>query len=132
MVKGRKKTAGRSKKVKRSLAEAIISIKSTFNNTVVTLSDVDGNAVGWSSAGRRGFKGTKKGTAYAAQLAAEEICRMARDVGVREVTIFTKGPGSGKEAAVRTINGQGLKVKLIMDITPVPHNGCRPRRKRRV
>ncbi len=128
----KKAKATRRKKIKRTVPVGRIYIKSTFNNTIVTLTDEDGNTVGWSSAGTQGYKGTKKGTAYAAQLAAEEICKIAREAGVREVSIFTKGPGSGKEAAVRTINGQGIKIRLIKDITPVPHNGCRPKKKRRV
>lgn len=132
MPKEKKKKTGRARRVKRNVPEARISIKSTFNNTIVTLSDLEGNVLGWASAGTRGYKGTKKGTAFAAQLAAEEVCRIARDCGVRDVTIYTKGPGSGKEAAVRTIAGQGLRVKLIKDVTPVPHNGCRPKKKRRV
>lgn len=131
MVKQRKKTA-RTKKTRRTVTDARIYVKSTFNNTLVTVTDADGNTIAWASAGTRGFKGTKKGTAYAAQLAAEEACRQAIEAGVREVSVFTKGPGSGKEAAVRTINAQGLRIKSIKDITPVPHNGCRPKKKRRV
>ncbi len=132
MVKDKKKTGGRSKKIKRNIPEARIYVKSTFNNTVVSVADLDGNIFGWASAGTKGYKGTKKGTAYAAQLAAEEVCRIAREAGVKEISIFSKGPGSGKEAAIRTISGQGLRVKLIKDVTPVPHNGCRPKKKRRV
>jgi len=131
VVKQRKKTA-RTKKTRRTVTDARIYVKSTFNNTLVTVTDADGNTIAWASAGTRGFKGTKKGTAYAAQLAAEEACRQAIEAGVREVSVFTKGPGSGKEAAVRTINAQGLRIKSIKDITPVPHNGCRPKKKRRV
>jgi len=131
MAKQRKKTT-RTKKTRRTITDARIYVKSTFNNTIVTVTDAEGNSIAWASAGTRGFKGTKKGTAYAAQLAAEEACKQAIDAGVREVSVFTKGPGSGKEAAVRTINAQGLRIKSIKDITPVPHNGCRPKKKRRV
>jgi small subunit ribosomal protein S11 len=109
-----------------------VYIKATFNNTVITVTDTDGNAFAWSSAGSRGFKGAKKGTAYAAQIAAETALRRAMDSGLREAYVFTRGPGSGKEAAVRTIANLGVKIKGIKDVTPVPHNGCRPRGRRRV
>lgn len=130
MAKGKPKT--RKKRVKRNIVEGRIYVRSSFNNTIVTITDLEGNALAWATAGIRGFKGSKKGTAYAAQLAAEDACRQAKDMGMREVSIYTKGPGSGKEAAVRVINGQGLKIKLIRDVTSVPHNGCRPRKRRRV
>ena len=131
MAKGKERVRTR-KKVKRNIPEGHVYIHSTFNNTIVTITDTAGNVISWASAGTRGFKGTKKGTAYAAQIAAEEACRQARDAGVQQVRIYTRGPGSGKEAAIRTINGQGLRIRLIKDKTPVPHNGCRPRRRRRV
>jgi len=131
LAKGKPRGRGR-RRTKRNVPEGHIYIKSTFNNTIVTVTDSDGNVIGWSSCGTRGFKGTKKGTAYAAQMAAEEACRQAREVGMREVRIYTRGPGSGKEAAVRTINSHGLRIRLIKDVTAVPHNGCRPRRRRRV
>jgi len=130
VVKGKPKV--KKKRARRSVAEGRIYVHSSFNNTLVTVTDAEGNALAWATAGTRGFKGSKKGTAYAAQLAAEEVCRQARDLGMREVSIYTKGPGSGKEAAVRVINGQGLKIRLIRDVTSVPHNGCRPRKRRRV
>jgi small subunit ribosomal protein S11 len=130
LAKGKPKT--RKKRVKRNIVEGRIYVRSSFNNTIVTITDLEGNALAWATAGIRGFKGSKKGTAYAAQLAAEDACRQAKDMGMREVSIYTKGPGSGKEAAVRVINGQGLKIKLIRDVTSVPHNGCRPRKRRRV
>ncbi len=130
MAKGKPKT--RKKRVKRNIVEGRIYVRSSFNNTIVTVTDLEGNTLAWATSGIRGFKGTKKGTAYAAQLAAEDACRQAKDMGMREVSIYTKGPGSGKEAAVRVINGQGLKIKLIRDVTSVPHNGCRPRKRRRV
>jgi len=118
--------------VKRNIVEGRIYVRSSFNNTIVTVTDLEGNTLAWATSGIRGFKGSKKGTAYAAQLAAEDACRQAKDMGMREVSIYTKGPGSGKEAAVRVINGQGLKIRLIRDVTSVPHNGCRPRKRRRV
>ncbi len=130
MAKGKPKT--RKKRVKRNIVEGRIYVRSSFNNTIVTVTDLEGNTLAWATSGIRGFKGTKKGTAYAAQLAAEDACRQAKDMGMREVSIYTKGPGSGKEAAVRVINGQGLKIRLIRDVTSVPHNGCRPRKRRRV
>lgn len=130
MAKSKPKT--RKKRVKRNIVEGRIYVRSSFNNTIVTITDLEGNALAWATAGIRGFKGSKKGTAYAAQLAAEDACRQAKDMGMREVSIYTKGPGSGKEAAVRVINGQGLKIRLIRDVTSVPHNGCRPRKRRRV
>jgi small subunit ribosomal protein S11 len=110
----------------------VVHIHATFNNTLITVTDPDGNTFAQSSSGARGFKGAKKGTAYAAQIAAETALRKAIDSGLREVTVMTKGPGSGKEAAVRTIANLSLKVKQIKDVTPVPHNGCRPRGRRRV
>jgi small subunit ribosomal protein S11 len=109
-----------------------VHIKATFNNTVITITDDDGNVFAWSSAGSRGFKGAKKGTAFAAQIACETALRRAMDSGLREVIVFSCGPGSGKEAAIRTVANIGLKVKRIKDVTPVPHNGCRPRGRRRV
>jgi small subunit ribosomal protein S11 len=130
LAKGKPKT--RKKRVKRNIVEGRIYVRSSFNNTIVTITDLEGNTLAWATSGIRGFKGTKKGTAYAAQLAAEDACRQAKDMGMREVSIYTKGPGSGKEAAIRVINGQGLKIKLIRDVTSVPHNGCRPRKRRRV
>jgi small subunit ribosomal protein S11 len=130
LVKGKPKA--RKKRIKRNVVEGHIYVNSSFNNTLVTATDLEGNAIAWSSAGTRGFKGSKKGTAYAAQLAAEEVCRQARDMGMREVSVYTRGPGSGKESAVRIINNQGMKIRLIRDVTAVPHNGCRPRKRRRV
>ncbi|MCC7478613.1 30S ribosomal protein S11 [bacterium] len=131
MARAQKKTTGR-KREKKNLPVGHVHIHSMFNNTIVTLTDPDGNAFGWSSSGSRGFKGAKKGTAYAAQVACETVLRKALDSGLREVYIFTRGPGSGKEAAVRTVNNLGVKVKLIKDLTPVAHNGCRPKGRRRV
>jgi small subunit ribosomal protein S11 len=109
-----------------------VHVHASFNNTLITVSDPDGNVFAWSSAGARGFKGAKKGTAYAAQIAAETAMRKAMDSGVREVWVYSSGPGSGKEPAIRTIANMGVRVKLIKDVTPVAHNGCRPRGRRRV
>jgi len=120
------------KKEKRSVSNGRVYIQSTFNNTLVSVTDEKGNLVAWSSSGSRGFKGAKKGTAYAAGIAAETACKKAMDMGLREVSIFTRGPGSGKDAAIRTVNSLGLRVRLIKDVTPVPHNGCRPKKRRRV
>ncbi len=107
-------------------------IQATFNNTIVTFTDQQGNTVTWASAGSAGFKGSRKSTPYAAQLAAQRAAKQALDHGVREVDVFVKGPGPGREAAIRSLQGVGLKVKSITDTTPIPHNGCRPRKKRRV
>jgi small subunit ribosomal protein S11 len=120
------------KKVKKNVASGIAYVQSTFNNTVVTITDVNGNTVSWSSAGSRGFKGSRKSTPFAAQLAAEEAARRAIEHGMRTVAIFVKGPGAGRESAVRALHTVGLKVANIRDITPIPHNGCRPPKRRRV
>ena len=120
------------KKVKKNIATGIACIQSTFNNTVVTITDVNGNTVAWSSAGARGFKGSRKSTPFAAQLAAEEACRKAMEHGMRSVAVFVKGPGAGRESALRALQTAGFKVTLIRDVTPVPHNGCRPPKRRRV
>ena len=128
-AEGGKKT---KKKVKRNIATGIAHIQSTFNNTVVTITDVNGNTVAWSSAGSRGFKGSRKSTPFAAQLAAEEAARKAMEHGVRSIAVFVKGPGAGRESALRALQTVGFKVTLIRDVTPVPHNGCRPPKRRRV
>ena len=120
------------KKVKKNVATGIAYVQSTFNNTVVTITDVNGNTVSWSSAGSRGCKGSRKSTPFAAQLAAEEAARRAMEHGMRTVAIFVKGPGAGRESAVRALHTVGLKVANIRDITPIPHNGCRPPKRRRV
>ncbi|MBX3199706.1 MAG: 30S ribosomal protein S11, partial [Labilithrix sp.] len=117
---------------KKNISTGIACIQSTFNNTVVTITDVNGNTVAWSSAGARGFKGSRKSTPFAAQLAAEEACRKAMEHGMRSVAVFVKGPGAGRESALRALQTAGFKVTLIRDVTPVPHNGCRPPKRRRV
>ena len=120
------------KKAKKNVSTGIAHIQSTFNNTVVTITDVNGNTVAWSSAGSRGFKGSRKSTPFAAQLAAEEAARKAMEHGMRSVAVFVKGPGAGRERALRALQAVGFKVTLIRDVTPVPHNGCRPPKRRRV
>jgi small subunit ribosomal protein S11 len=107
-------------------------IQSTFNNTIVTLSDTQGNVLSWGTAGSSGFKGSRKGTPYAAQMAAHEAARKAMEQGLRQIEVFVKGPGSGREAAIRSLQTSGLYITVIRDITPVPHNGCRPPKRRRV
>ena len=120
------------KKVKKNVQSGICHIQSTFNNTIVTITDVSGNVVAWSSSGVRGFKGSRKSTPFAAQLAAEDAAKKAFEHGVRNVTVYVNGPGSGRESALRALNAAGFKINLIRDVTPVPHNGCRPRKRRRV
>ena len=120
------------KRVKKNVPHGVVHIQSTFNNTVVTITDVNGNTLAWSSAGSRGFKGSRKSTPFAAQLAAEEAGRRAMEHGMRSVAIFVKGPGAGRESALRGIQSVGFRVTLIRDVTPIPHNGCRPPKRRRV
>lgn len=115
-----------------NVAKAVAHVKSTFNNTTVTITDQQGNAITWASAGTTGFKGSRKGTPYAAQVAAEKAGAMAVERGVKEVAVHVKGPGAGRESAIRALQAAGLNVTLIKDVTPVPHNGCRPPKRRRV
>lgn len=125
--------AVKSKKVKKSCVEGLVYVKSTFNNTVVTITDSDGAVISWCSSGKAGFKGTKKGTPFAAQLAGEIAGKKAIEVvGMQRAHVFVKGPGSGRETAIRAIQGAGIEIESIKDITPIPHNGCRPRKPRRV
>ena len=126
-----KKRAAR-KTVRKNIGAGIAHIRSTFNNTIITITDVAGNTVSWASSGSRGFKGSRKNTPFAAQLAAEEAARRAMDHGMRSVAVFVKGPGAGRESALRGLQQAGFKVTLIRDVTPVPHNGCRPPKRRRV
>ncbi len=121
-----------SKREKKNVPVGIAHIHATFNNTVVTITDPNGNALSWSSAGVRGFKGSRKSTPFAAQLVAEDAARKAMDHGVRTVSVEVKGPGSGRESALRALSTAGLKITLIKDVTPIPHNGCRPPKRRRV
>jgi small subunit ribosomal protein S11 len=121
-----------SKKTKRTLSSGQVHIFATFNNTIITITDHDGNTVAWGSAGSVGFKGSKKSTPYAARLAAEQALNSAKSLGMQEAELFVKGPGPGRESAIRAVAALGLKVTSISDITPVPHNGCRPPKRRRV
>lgn len=122
----------KKKKEKKTVYEGMVYIQATFNNTIVTITDLNGNAVSWSSAGGLGFRGAKKSTPFAAQTTAETAAQKAMDFGLREVHVFVKGPGVGRESAIRSLGALGLKVKSIRDVTPIPHNGCRPRKTRRV
>jgi len=117
---------------KRMVPQGQVHIQSTFNNTIVTVTDLQGNTLTWTSTGSAGFKGSRKSTPYAAQMAAAQAARQAMDLGMREADVFLKGPGPGREAAIRSIQAAGLRVRAITDVTPVPHNGCRPPKKRRV
>jgi small subunit ribosomal protein S11 len=128
---GPKKRPGK-KVVKKNVATGICHIQSTFNNTIVTITDLQGNTLSWASAGNVGFKGSRKSTPFAAQLAAEKAARAAQEHGLQKVDVFVKGPGSGRETAIRSLAAAGLEVAGISDVTPVPHNGCRPRKRRRV
>jgi small subunit ribosomal protein S11 len=121
-----------TKKRERVEANGVAHIKATFNNTNVTLTDVYGNVISWASAGRVGFKGSRKSTPFAAQMSAEQAAKEAMDLGLQRVEVLVKGPGSGREAAVRSLQAAGLEITAIRDITPIPHNGCRPPKKRRV
>lgn len=120
------------RKVKKTVYEGTVKIQATFNNTIVTITDLQGNTVSWASAGGLGFKGAKKSTPYAAQTTAETAAKKAMDYGLRAVHVYVKGPGVGRESAIRSLGALGLQVRSIRDVTPVPHNGCRPRKTRRV
>jgi small subunit ribosomal protein S11 len=126
-VKGKQK-----KKVRKNIQTGVAHISATFNNTIVSITDVSGNVVAWSSAGTCGFKGSRKSTPFAAQLAAEDAAKKAMDHGMRTISVFVKGPGSGRESALRALQAAGFKISLIRDVTPIPHNGCRPPKRRRV
>jgi small subunit ribosomal protein S11 len=117
---------------RKNVAYGVAHIKSSFNNTIITITDQQGNALAWASSGNVGFKGSRKSTPFAAQLAAETVARRAMEHGVRKVDVFVKGPGSGRETAIRTIQSTGIEVVGIKDVTPIPHNGCRPAKRRRV
>jgi len=129
MAKPHTRTKRRERK---SVPQGRAYIQSTFNNTIITLTDVGGNILSWGSAGTMGFKGSRKGTAFAAQRAAESAAKKAMDHGLRQIEIFIRGPGSGREAAIRSLQAAGLNVTSIRDVTPIPHNGCRPPKRRRV
>ncbi len=130
-----KKSAGRTtakKRLKKVGLNGVAHIKSTFNNTIVTITDSSGNTVAWSTAGANGFKGSRKSTPFAAQIAAEIAAKKAMEMGMRKVEVYVKGPGPGREAAVRSLQAAGLEIDIIRDVTPIPHNGCRPCKRRRV
>ncbi|HNY50442.1 MAG TPA: 30S ribosomal protein S11 [Smithella sp.] len=130
MAKAVRKTGKR--KEKKNITDGIAHIQSTFNNTIVTITDMSGNVIAWSSAGLQGFKGSRKSTPFAAQMAAEDVVRKAKEQGMRKVQVYIKGPGAGRESALRSLQIAGLTITLIRDVTPVPHNGCRPPKRRRV
>jgi len=127
---GKKKSF--KKREKRNIPVGVVFVQASFNNTIVTITDPQGNVICWSSAGSLGFRGSRKSTAYAAQMVAQDACRQAMGHGVREVEVRVKGPGSGRESAIRAIQAVGLEISIIKDVTPVPHNGCRPPKARRV
>jgi small subunit ribosomal protein S11 len=128
----REKTASRKKKERKNILNGIAHIRSTFNNTIITITDTSGNALSWASAGSQGFKGSRKSTPFAAQVAAEIAGRRAMEHGVQNIEVYVKGPGSGREAALRALQAAGFNITFIKDVTPIPHNGCRPPKRRRV
>lgn len=130
MAKTVRKTG--KKKEKKNITDGIAHIQSTFNNTIVTITDFSGNVIAWASAGTEGFKGSRKSTPFAAQMAAENAVKKAKEQGLRNVQVYVKGPGAGRESALRSLQLAGLKISLIRDVTPIPHNGCRPPKRRRV
>ncbi len=130
-AKAVKKATGK-RRVKKNIERGAAHIRSTFNNTLVTISDVNGNAISWASAGGMGFKGSRKSTPFAAQMAAETAAKAAMEHGLKTVEVYVKGPGAGREAAIRALQTAGLEITLIKDVTPIPHNGCRPPKRRRV
>jgi small subunit ribosomal protein S11 len=130
MAKQARKTG--KKKEKKNIPEGVVHIQSTFNNTIITITDLSGNVVAWSSSGTQGFKGSRKSTPFAAQVAAEDAVKKAKEHGMRRVQVYVKGPGSGRESALRSLQVAGLSISLIRDVTPIPHNGCRPPKRRRV
>ncbi|KAB2969891.1 MAG: 30S ribosomal protein S11 [Thermoanaerobaculia bacterium] len=129
---GKKEKKGAKKKERRVVPHGVAHIQATFNNTIVSIADPEGNVLCWSSAGRIGFKGSRKGTPFAAQVAAQNAGNLAKDMGVRTVEVEVRGPGSGRESAIRALAASGVEIKSIRDVTPIPHNGCRPRKRRRV
>ena len=130
--KASKKTTSRRRRERKNIERGTAHIQSTFNNTIVTLADVQGNVLSWASAGALGFRGSRKSTPFAAQMAAETAAKAAMEHGLKSVEVFVKGPGSGREAAIRALQAAGLEVNMIKDVTPIPHNGCRPPKRRRV
>ena len=132
MAKVQKKGVTRRRREKKNIERGAVHISSTFNNTIVTITDVNGNAISWASSGGLGFRGSRKSTPYAAQTAAETAARAVMEHGLKSVEVFVKGPGAGREAAIRALQTAGLEVSMIKDVTPIPHNGCRPPKRRRV
>ncbi|NTV41676.1 MAG: 30S ribosomal protein S11 [Syntrophobacteraceae bacterium] len=128
----RERSASRKKKERKNIQNGVAHIRSTFNNTIVTITDTSGNAIAWSSAGSQGFKGSRKSTPFAAQVAAEIAAKKAMEHGLQNIEVYVKGPGSGREAALRALQAAGFNITLIKDVTPIPHNGCRPPKRRRV
>jgi small subunit ribosomal protein S11 len=128
----RKRRARVKRRERKAVPEGKAYIQSTFNNTIITITDPKGNVIAWGSSGTAGYKGSRKGTPYAAQLAAQGAAARAKEHGLRELEVFVRGPGSGREAAIRALQSSGITVKAIQDVTPIPHNGCRPRKRRRV
>jgi small subunit ribosomal protein S11 len=128
----RKRTGGKRRRERRAIGKGQAHIKASFNNTMISVSDAGGNIVCWSSSGAEGFKGSRKGTPFAAQMAAASVAKKALDMGVTSVEVYVNGPGGGREAAIRSLAAAGLEITLIRDVTPIPHNGCRPRKRRRV
>ena len=126
------KSSKTKKKVKKNVVSGTAHISSTFNNTIITITDTTGNTISWSSSGNKGFKGSRKSTPFAAQLAAEEAGKKAMEHGMKNIEVIVKGPGNGRESAIRALNSTGLNITIIKDITPIPHNGCRPSNRRRV
>jgi small subunit ribosomal protein S11 len=128
----RKRQKGGKRRAKVQVTHGVAHIKSTFNNTIVTISDLEGATLTWSSGGAKGFKGSRKSTPFAATQAARDCARVAQDLGMRRIDVYTKGPGSGREAAIRALMSSGMELGIVKDVSPVPHNGCRPRKRRRV
>lgn len=131
MARGRGQSRAK-KKVKKHVPKGIVHIQATFNNTIVTITDMEGNTIGWATSGNTGFKGSRKSTPYAAQVTAQEAATRAKEHGLEQVEVRVKGPGSGREAAIRALQAVGLGIRMIKDVTPIPHNGCRPPQRRRV
>lgn len=127
-----KQSRTKKKKIKKNISSGVVHIQSTFNNTIVTITDATGNVVSWSSSGVQGFKGSRKSTPFAAQLAAEDAAKKAQEHGMKTVEVYVKGPGAGRESALRSLQSSGFNVVMIKDVTPIPHNGCRPPKRRRV
>ncbi len=132
MAKARARRQRTKRKVRKNIEKGQAHIRSTFNNTIVTLTDMDGNVISWSSGGNVGYKGSRKSTPFAAQMAAEKAAKDAMEHGLKQIEVYVKGPGAGRESAIRSLQSSGLEISLIKDVTPIPHNGCRPPKRRRV